>query len=157
MNYRVHNISHVTYINQTFGMGGAETVSRDLLLALQEKKITVQVYTTHQPFAQMLADAGIETQRLPIEIDIIGDWKGIVKALVLWPFALLQYTQLVWKVRKTDVILMSGFFEKILVSPIARWLRVPIVWVEYAPMTAVFQKFLGVPGQMYRWALRYSG
>lgn len=155
MKHGRHDFSHLTYINQTFGMGGAETVNRDLLLALQEKNIAVQAYTTHQPFAQMLADAGIGTQRLPVEIDIIGDWKGIVKALVLWPFALLQYAQLIWKVRKTDVILMSGFFEKIIVSPIAKSLHVPVVWVEYAPMTAVFQKFWGVPGWMYRRALRY--
>lgn len=148
-------ITHLTYINQTFGMGGAETVNRDLLLALQDHGVRIQAYTTYSPFAEMLAESGLPTHRLPIEIDIIGDWKGIIKAFVLWPLAVVQYMRVILHARHSDTVLMSGFFEKIIVTPIAKLVGVPVVWVEYAPMTAVFQKFRGVPGWMYRQVLRW--
>lgn len=144
-------IKQVVYINQTFGMGGAETVNRDLLRALREEaKIDVKAYVTFKPFAEMLRQANISTTHLSIEVDVIGNWKGLVKAFFLWPFAVFQYVSIDWKSRRTDIIMMSGFFEKIVVTPIAVLLKVPVVWIEYAPMTVVFEKFFGVPQFFYR-------
>ena len=132
-------------------MGGSEILNRDLLTALRdETNIDVEAYVTFQPLAKMLRRVDIHTTKLPIEVDIVGNWKGFVKALFLWPFAILQYTVVVWKSRTADVILMSGFFEKIIVTPTASLLHIPVVWIEYAPMTLFFEKFFGLPKLLYR-------
>ncbi len=139
----------LTFICQTFGIGGAETVNRDLLMALQDSGVKVFAYVTFRPFQKMLAKANIPTKKIPIEIDVIGDWKGLIKAAILWPLAALQYGWIVIQSRQTDLILMSGFMEKILVTPLARLSGIPVVWVEFAPLTTVFNKFGGLPRLLY--------
>jgi glycosyltransferase involved in cell wall biosynthesis len=145
------SIRSLTFICQTLGIGGAETVNRDLLQAAQtEGKVAVTAYVTFEPFRKMLQQAAIPTSSLPIIIDIIGDWKGLLKALVLWPLAVGQYLGVVWRARHSDVIVMSGFVEKIIVTPIAKLLNIPIVWIEFAPLTTVFHKFAGFPRLLYQ-------
>lgn len=149
------DITQLTFICQTFGLGGAETVNTDLLLAaIHLEHIQVHAYTTYKPFAVELKKVAISTTILPIEIDIIGDWKGLLKAAILWPWAVLQYLWIVWCSRHTDLILMSGFFEKIVVTPIAKLLGVPVVWIEFAPMNQLLEKFAGLPGILYRAVLQ---
>jgi glycosyltransferase involved in cell wall biosynthesis len=144
-------IKKIVSINQTFGMGGSEMLNRDLLLALRDvTKIDIAAYVTFQPFAQMLRQVHIPTTKLPIEVDVVGNWKGLVKAFFLWPFAVLQYAFIVWKSRTADVIIMSNFFEKIVVTPMAVAVKIPVVWIEYAPMTMLFEKFFGFPKFFYR-------
>lgn len=146
-------IKSLTFICQTLGMGGAETVNTDLLRAVRaETDAEVFAYVNFAPLVDQLQKANIPTKKLPIVIDIIGNWKGFLKAVVLWPFALLQYLWVVCQVRHTDVILMSGFIEKIFVTPLAKIFSIPVVWIEFAPMEEVSRKFFGFPFLLYRFA-----
>lgn len=145
-------LSSVAFINQTFGMGGAEQFNADLLSALQKQGVSVKAYVTHAPFAKLLQSMKVPVEHVSLVMDIIGDWKGLLKSVVLFPFICLQYGLLVWKVRKDDVILLTGFPEKTIVSWWADVLDRPVVWVEFGPLSSVFKKFFRFPKLFYRTA-----
>lgn len=140
----------ITFINQTFGMGGAENFMTQLLSRLRESKIPVTAWTTYEPFKKSLNSIGIKAHKIPVTIDIIGDWKGLIKGLLFLPFATAYYAYLVYKNHNSGTILLSGFTEKILVTPWAKFFNIPIVWIEYGPLESVFSKFLGFPKFLYR-------
>ena len=81
----------VVYICQNFSLGGAESFSTDLLAWLQQQGWQVKAYVTYPPYLTMLKQKGIKVHQLPIAIDIIGDWKGLVKAIGLFVPFLIQY------------------------------------------------------------------
>lgn len=145
-----HPLRRVHFICQTLGIDGAEQVNRDMLEALQDRGIKVQAFVTFARFAEMLQEKKIPVHRLPVVLDIIGNWKGLVKAAVLWPFGVAQYLWAVWQSKDADVIVMSGFIEKILVTPLARLWKIPVIWIEFSPLGPVFRKFAGLPEYLYR-------
>lgn len=140
---------HILFLYQTLDIGGAEVFNADLLEALKKKGNTVSVATTHPRFASLLEKKGIASTHLPIIIDIVGDWKGLIKGIAFSPFAFLQYWQVLWRNRFADVILVTGYIEKIIVTPLATLLHIPVVWVEFGPITPLFLKFLGMPKYLY--------
>lgn len=143
-------VRHIAFINQTLGIGGAETLLTDLLAEVQQHHhIKVSAHVTHPRFQKMLQAEGILTERIHVIIDIIGDWKGLLKAVFLFPYALLTYGRIVWRERHSDLIFLSGFPEKIIVSWFAKLIGVPVVWLEHAPLDGVFRKFFYFPKVFY--------
>ncbi len=138
-------IRSVLFVNQSLGWGGAEVFNSQLLNWMSQAGVEVTSYVTHPKFATQLP----HPYRIPIVIDIIGDWKGLVKGLLLLPLAIIYYGWLTWSQRRNDVIFMTGFIEKILVTPWAKLFGIPVVWVEFAPLTTVFAKFWGLPKLLY--------
>lgn len=137
-------IKKILFINQTLGIGGAETFNIGMFNWLKKQNIMVESYTTNERFNQMLGYA----IKLPVVLDIIGNWKGLLKAIILFPFGLWQYLKLFFL--DFDLIYMSGFPEKVIVTPIAKLLNKPVVWVEFGPLESVFNKFFGLPKLFYR-------
>lgn len=146
---RQKELNSLTLINQTLGMGGAEVFLTDLLVTLQTKGVKIRVFTTNPQWVKLLKSRSLGASHIPIIIDIIGDWKGLVKACFLSPFAFLYYGKLVWQERQTDLILLSGFPEKIVVSWWAWLVRRPVVWIEFGPLQSVFKKFFRLPKLLY--------
>ena len=64
----------LVYINQTLGMGGAEVFMSDLLAGLQESGFEIVSFSTSRDFLALLKGKGVSGQRLPVVLDIIGDW-----------------------------------------------------------------------------------
>ncbi|MDH5533116.1 MAG: glycosyltransferase [Candidatus Pacebacteria bacterium] len=139
----------LVYVNQTLGMGGAEVFMRDLLVGLKKNGWNVSVYTNNNRFKKILIKEGIKVGLIKTVVDVIGDWKGLVKGLILWPKLLLEYLTIINKEKDTDVFLMSGFIEKILFSPLAMFKNIPITWIEFGPMETIFAKFLRLPKVLY--------
>jgi len=137
------------FINQSLGIGGAETFNLQLLKYLAKQEVEVKAYITHPVFHARLVESQIAAFKLSVILDIIGNWKGLIKAFLLFPLGLVIYFMIVLANRKTDVILMSGFIEKIIVTPIARLFNIPVVWIEFGPLQTVFSKFLGLPKFLY--------
>jgi glycosyltransferase involved in cell wall biosynthesis len=142
-------IRHITFFNQTFAMGGAETLYRQLFLWFTGQNISVSVSTTFPRFAKSL-DFLPTVQIIPIRIDLIGDWKGFIKGILLLPLGFLYYGYLAWKNRFTDVIFLGGYIEKILVTPWAKLFRIPVVWLEHAPLSGFLAIFAGFPLFLYQ-------
>ncbi len=137
-------------------MGGAENFSSQLLDWFRRRKVPVRAWTTFGPLNTRLNAMGIKSKKIPIIVDIIGDWKGLVKGAVLFPLAALYYGYLVFINRDSGVILVTGFIEKIVVTLWAKIFKVPIVWIEFGPLQTVFSKFWGLPKFLYRLASRYT-
>jgi len=138
------------FINQSLGIGGAETFNKELLVWLQSEGLSIKTYVTNKIFQDRLKESKIDSRHIPIIVDLIGNWKGFLKGIFLFPFAFLYYTYLVTLNRNTDIILMSGFIEKILVTPIAKLFNIKVVWVEFAPLNSVFNKFWGFNKFIYK-------
>lgn len=140
----------ILFINQTLSMGGAENFNTQLLAWFRKKGVPVRAWTTYDRLNRSLRLCGIPAKKIPIVVDIIGDWKGLIKGVFLFPFAAIYYARLTYENRKEGTILLSGFTEKILVTPWAKLFNVPIVWTEHGPLKSVLPKFLGIPGFFYR-------
>jgi len=141
--------SRIAFINQTTAMGGAESFNQGLLTWLNSQGIRIDAWTNFHRFHNNLIEAGIPSRQIPLLVDIIGDWKGLLKGLLLLPVLSLYYMFILYKLSPGTVILMTGFIEKILVTPLAKILGFPIVWIEFAPLQTVFSKFLGLPKLLY--------
>lgn len=139
-------IKKVLFINQTLGIGGAETFNKGLFNWLKGQNIKIKSYTTNERFNKKLDSA----QKIPVVLDIIGNWRGLLKSFVLFPYALIIYLVIFLKSLNCDVIFMTGFVEKIIITPIAKLLNKPVVWVEFGPLESVFKKFFGLPKFLYR-------
>lgn len=140
----------ILFVNQSLSIGGAEVFDRDLLCQFQANGMRVSAVTNNHRFQLMLEKEKIDVHSMPVVIDIIGDWKGLIKALVLWPFFVGLYVKLLFQLRQTiDGIVMTGFPEKVFVTPVARWFSIPVVWLEFGPLDSVFSKFFGLPRWLY--------
>lgn len=148
-------IKKITFIVQTLGMGGAENFLRDLAISFIKKDVQINAFTNYIPFKKHLHRSGIRSQTIAVVIDIIGNWKGLLKAAIFLPKALYLYTKIVYSQRGTDAILMSGFFEKILVTPLARLFKIPVIWIEFAPYSLLLSKFFGLPGLLYSFVKQF--
>ena len=106
-------LKSITFINQTLGMGGAESFLSDLLEQLN-KKVEVKIFTTNKVWIKQLREKSLNAQQIPVVIDIIGNWKGLIKAFVLFPYAMLVYSKIIVGL-KSNLILLSGYPEKIII------------------------------------------
>ncbi|MDO8487813.1 MAG: glycosyltransferase [bacterium] len=139
-------VNSLLFVNQSLGLGGAEVFNSQLLTWLSKAGVRITSYVTHPQFAKQLA----HSHRIPLVVDVIGDWKGLIKGLLLLPLAVIYYGWLTWTQRHVDVIFMTGFIEKILITPWARLLKVAVVWEEFGPLQPVTGKFFGFPQLLYR-------
>jgi len=146
---------HLLYLNQTLGMGGAESFMSDLLVQLQKIGWYIKATAVHDPFINLLRANQIKTEKIPVVIDIVGDYKGLIKGLVLWPLAVVIYLKKLFDYRNTDVVLVSGFAEKIFGTLASILFHKPIVWIEFASVTPLIRKFGGLPGILYKLFLPY--
>jgi glycosyltransferase involved in cell wall biosynthesis/SAM-dependent methyltransferase len=139
----------LVYVNQTLGMGGAEVFMNDLLVSLTETGWKVKVYTNNLRFKNLLSDSGVPSGNVNTIVDVIGDWKGLLKGLFLWPILTFEYLKILNKEKDANVFLMSSFIEKIIFSPLAKIALIPVVWIEFGPMETIFAKFMKLPKVLY--------
>lgn len=147
-------VSRLAYFGQTLGLGGAETFLSDLLGELGRRGIGMTAYTNHQLFGRLLADNQVPTRHIPWVLDVVGNWRGLLKAAVAAPFAFGWYWQALRREKEAEVVLVSGFAEKLILSWWCRLQGKPVVWIEFAPLETLFSKFWGLPGWWYRWSAR---
>lgn len=134
-------------------IGGAEIYFANLVRVFRKKKIPVLAYTNLPLFKERLKKAGAETHLVPTRMDVIGGWRGLVKFFFQIPWALAYYGYLLWKVKQTkevNIILIGGFSDKLIVTPLARLFNLPVVWIEFGPLRKIFKRNLFVPKILYR-------
>lgn len=140
-------------IQQSPDWGGAEEWMALLLESIRRTyQIEVWGVTDLEALQKRWREAGVQTVGLPVTLDIIGNWKGLVKSTWRLPRAVWFYSRLLRraKVSGIQVILMSGFSEKMLCSWIASFLGIAVVWYEYGPLETVFKRNWGIPKLTYR-------
>ncbi len=144
----------VGVIMQSPDMGGAENFMLNLVKGLRKKEDSVIIATNKSKFKEEANASGIKTFEIPFVLDMIGNLRGIVKTFLLLPYAIFFYIKLLlrFKREKVDIILMSNFTEKLLITFISVFMNIPVVWIEYGSLHAVFKKNLLIPKIIYRFA-----
>ena len=142
-------LKSLTIVAHTFGLGGAEQFITQLAEELIKRGIEVTVWTNHLPWIVMLESKKIISNKVPIAIDVIGDWKGLLKAVLQFPLVLITDGWMVWHTKKSDAILLSGFSQKLTVSVWAALWRRPLIWTEFGPLESVLKKFGRLPKLIY--------
>lgn len=94
----------------------------------------------------------VKLYEIPKILDVCGNVKGLIKSLFYLPYLSCFYYKLLSFLRdkrQIDVILASGFSEKLLVTSLASFLHIPVVWIEYAPLSPIFHKNFFLPKLLY--------
>jgi len=146
----IPKLKGVTLITQSLAMGGAENGLTQILSGLVKKGIPVRAWTTSDRFNEDLIAHRIPARKIPIVVDIIGDWKGLIKGIFLFLLAFIYYGYITFKERDSGTIHLSGYIEKIMVTPWAKLMNVPVTWNEHGPLRPIFSKFFGMPKLLYR-------
>lgn len=137
-------------------MGGAETFMLALIQNFQKSGHKVFVASNKSDFFQCVKKVSGHTFLLPFILDIAGNLRGLVKTLIIAPYAIYFYFRLLKKFKKerVDLILMSNFTEKLLVTWLSRFVDIPVVWIEYGPVSTQLRLNFGIPGLMYKLAVK---
>ena len=138
-------------IQQAPDIGGAEIYLSLLIENFSKTRHEIFFASNNKKFAEMLEKFCVSRYRIPVILDVIGNLKGLIKSTFFFPFALVYYFRLLmnFKRKSVDVILMSGFSEKMLVTFVSVFFRIPIVWIEYPPLETVFRRNFYIPKVIY--------
>jgi glycosyltransferase involved in cell wall biosynthesis len=143
----------INFFLQSKDFGGAEKFAHDLILEIAGGENQVFLYTSNDFLLKSLADhQNINVEKIPIYLDFTGNRKGLLKSLLLAPLAKIYYLKTLLKIKKRpsrQVILCSGFSEKIIVVPMARLFNLPVFFIEYGPLSPIFNKLYGIPKFLY--------
>lgn len=143
---------HIAVIQQTPDIGGAETYMHSLIEKFLKKKNTVTLATNLDKYIAMYRNYPVRINKIPVILDFIGSIKGLVKSVFFLPVASIFYWGLLLSYKKdgVDVILMSGFSEKILVSFFSLLFKIPVVWIEFGPLESIFRRNFHAPRVLYK-------
>jgi glycosyltransferase involved in cell wall biosynthesis len=136
----------ILYLNQAYSWGGAEVFLTNWVREWTRSGGKCTALSNYQPFRQSLATAGAHTYHLPTAFDVIGNWKGAIKALWQGPWLVAYFLFFLLRSKeKYDVVLLSGFSEKLLITPLCALFGSPCVWFEFGPLDSLSTRLGGWP------------
>lgn len=143
---------HIAIIMQSPDIGGAETYMHLLMDKFLAAGNRISLVSNKSKFLSWSQKLPIKIYVQPIIIDIMGDWKGLIKTIVYTPYILYYYITLLKQLKKdnVDILLMSGFTEKLYVSFLSQFFNIPVVWIEYGRLESVFSRNIYIPKIIYR-------
>lgn len=141
------------------GYGGAEVFIYQLSKALKYLNHRVKFSVVSQsPFEKYLNSKLVDTNkyRVPVRMDLLGGLRGLLKFVFYLPyFILLEYLLLLkFKKENGKYVLLNGFTDKIIVTPIAKYLNLKTIWLEYGPYGYLVKRNFGIPWFLYRMAAK---
>lgn len=143
----------INFFLQSKDFGGAEKFAHDLILEIANRDNQIYLYTSNDFLLKNLAgQKNIKLEKIPIYLDFAGNRKGLLKSLLLAPLAKIYYLKILFEIKKrTDfqVILCSGFSEKIIIPIMAKLFNLPVFFIEYGPLLPIFKKLYGIPKFLY--------
>lgn len=147
----MNKLLHIAVIQQSPDIGGAETFMCSLVAEFLKQGHSVYLTTDSEKYAELYKNLKVTINKIPFILDISGNWKGLVKSLLRLPTAIVYYTLLLrfYKNNNVDLILMSGFSEKLLVSFLTLFIKIPVVWIEYGPLATVIHRNFSLPFFLY--------
>ena len=79
-------------IQQAPDWGGAEEWMANLAKVLSKRVKSITGYTNLWSLRDSWSKSKIDTHDLPYVLDIIGDWKGLIKTILIFPVAFFWCT-----------------------------------------------------------------
>lgn len=150
----------INFFLQSKDFGGAEKFAYDLILEIASEDNQVFLYTSNDFLLKSLAEhRNINVEKIPIYLDFAGNRKGLLKSLLLTPLAKIYYLRTLFKIKKRtgkQVVVCSGFSEKIIVTPIARLFNLPVFFIEYGPLSPIFNRLYGIPKFLYYLSKKFA-
>ena len=143
---------NIGIIMQSPDIGGAEIYMLSLIDEFIKKGNKILLASNKEKFLIEAKKLNIKTYEIPFVMDIIGNYRGLIKTILLLPFETVYYVNLLYsfKTKKIDVILMSNFTEKLFISILSVFFRIPVVWIEYGRLSTVFKRNFYIPKISYR-------
>lgn len=138
-------------IQQSPDMGGAESYMLSLIREFKKKDCEIYFASNKGKFYNYGKKISDKYSEIPFVLDVIGNYKGLIKSIVLTPFAIVFYIKLLFFYRKSgiNIILMSGFSEKMLVTALSPLFGIPVAWIEYSRLRVVFERNFSIPRRLY--------
>lgn len=137
----------IVSVNQTFGFGGAETFNIALANYLSKSNL-LHFYTNYPKLHK--STSNLSSHFVPFSVDFIGDWKGFLKGLFYLLPLQLYYFYIIFNNIHAEVFYFTGYIEKVLLTPWLKLFGKKVIWVEFAPMQTVLNKFWHFPELLYR-------
>ncbi len=135
------------------GIGGSEIFLHQLAGQFRKKRVKVSFLAVAAgDFDKYLKKRKENVLSLPFRMDIIGGWKGFIKFFLYLPAAIYLNLLLLKKFKEKggDVILIPGFSDKLILTPLAKLIGLSVIWLEYAPLWSVFKRNFYMPKILYR-------
>ncbi len=142
---------NIAIVQQSPDIGGAETYMLNLALEFIRLGYSVTVVTNKGKYYDLLVKNKIKVINIPLIFDIMGNLKGFIKSLIGLSILIPFYVSLLkmFKKEKVDVLLATNFSEKLLVSFLTLFVKIPIVWIEYGPLKPIFKRNFYFPKLCY--------
>lgn len=149
---KIENKLKIGIIMQSPDIGGAEMYMLSLINYFLINKNSVIAASNKEKFLNRAKKYSVKTYEIPMILDITGNYRGLIKSILLLPYALYYYSHLLqaFKKEKVSVILMSNFSEKLLVTFLSSFYKIPVVWIEYGRLETVFKRNFYIPKIIYR-------
>jgi glycosyltransferase involved in cell wall biosynthesis len=149
-------LTKVGWCIQSGSWGGAEVYLNELIGSIgQTFAIAQTVFSNNPQLRSKLADQKIRVRELGAYADFVANWKALVKSLVFFPYTILRYGLLAWKMRHKDVVVCATFSDKFFLTPWLAFFGVPIVWNEFGPAQPLLVKWFRAPEFLYRSMVRF--
>lgn len=138
--------------------GGAEQYMLSNLLELSARHYQIRVYTNNRVVREIFSKQfslhsknEYRISKFPFVLDAIGNWKGLLKFILLAPLAIIWFAVQVRKLRIQNQVIcyLAGFSDRLLLSPIAKLLGCRVIWIEIGPLEPTFPKNWGFPKFLY--------
>ena len=139
-------------IQQAPMWGGSEEWMESIATCLSTHHVKFLAITNLPKLQQAFTDSGGQVIHLPFLLDIIGNLRGLIKSTLLLPYAIFWYTPklIMAKNQGYNLVVMSGFTEKLLVTWLCHFINLPTVWLEYGSLEPVFGHNFYLPKIIYR-------
>ncbi len=138
-------------IQQSPAMGGAETYMALLMKKFLEEGHHVLFATDNKNLLKYVDGYPMKTYSLPQILDVMGNVRGLVKSIFYLPYLTVFYINLLKTYRRQhcDVLFLSGFSEKMLVTFLTRFIPIPVVWLEHGMSDEVLRRLWSLPAHLY--------
>lgn len=144
---------HIAIVQQSPDIGGAEIYLFNLISEFIKKGSTVTILVNKGKFYKMVQALPVHIIRTTVIIDVMGNIRGFVRSIYRLPFLLFFYGRFLYVFKykkKGDVLFSAGYSEKLLLTFLSIFFKIPIVWVEYAPLKIFFRRNFGLTKFLYK-------
>lgn len=135
--------------------GGAEEYLCSVLFGLHDAGYHVVLATNNSQVKAHCAKK-LTVIKLPYRLDMIGNWKGLLKFFFYAPGAVWWLTDTILRLHMKDLVcLFPGFSDRLLFSPFVRLFGATLIWLEYGPLEPTFARNFGIPKFFYMLAKKF--
>ncbi|GIW63276.1 MAG: hypothetical protein KatS3mg091_078 [Patescibacteria group bacterium] len=139
------------------GYGGSEMFLLSLAKEInQSYKVQFLTLNNHLINSKLKSNK-IKFTSIGFRNDLIGGFKGLIKFFLLLPYSIFSYLNILKELKNNGYqsILLPGFTDKILITPLAKLLGFDVIWLQYAPLGDLLKKFFYLPKVLYRISVRF--